>query len=181
MFRDSSPLGRAIAWLARTLALAGGAALLFLIAMVVVSVVGRALIWAGLRPIYGDYEISEALIGFAIFAFLPWAHLTRGHAVVSLLTDRFGALANRWILVITDIMMLVAAAFITWRLYFGMMDKFAYGETSLLLRMPLGWAYAAGFVGAVVFTIIAIYVLGRSLTLAFNGEDEALVEPEAQG
>ena len=93
----------------------------------------------------------SAGIGFAIFAFLPWAHLTRGHAIVTLLSDRFGPLFNRWILVITDAMMLAAAVFIAWRLYFGMLDKFAYRETTLLLRMPLGWTYSCGARGRLRF------------------------------
>lgn len=160
--------------LAKVMALAGGIALLALVAMVVISVVGRAFIWAGLRPVYGDYEIASAIVGFAIFAFLPWAHLTRGNAIVTLLTDRFSPAVNRWILVITDVMMLAAAAFIAWRLYFGMLDKFRYGETSLLLRMSMGWAYAAGLLGAVAFAIISAYVLGRSLTAAMRGEDEGI-------
>ena len=87
-------------------------------------------------------------------------------------SDRFGPLVNRWILVITDIMMLAAAGFIAWRLYDGMLDKFRYNETTLLLRMPLGWTYAAGLVGAVVFVVVALYVLGRSVSHALAGRSE---------
>lgn len=172
MFHDDSPLGRIVNFLAMVMALAGGIALLVLVGVVVVSVVGRALVWAGLRPIYGDYEIAEVIVGFAIFAFMPWAHLKRGNAIVSLLTDRFGPTVNRWILVITDLMMLAAAAFIAWRLYYGMLDRFQYGETTLLLRISMGWAYATGFIGAVAFVIISVYVLGRSLSAALEGKDE---------
>lgn len=180
MFQDSSPLGRTVNFLAMTMALAGGIALLVLVGMVVVSVIGRAFIWAGLRPIYGDYEIAETIVGFAIFAFLPWAHLKRGNAIVSLITDRFSAAVNRWILVITDIMMLAAAAFIAWRLYYGMLDRFQYGETTLLLRLSMGWAYATGFVGALTFVVITVYVLGRSLTAALGGKDEDVVTSGVQ-
>ncbi|UYO01378.1 MAG: TRAP transporter small permease [Devosia sp.] len=143
-----------------------------MVAMVVVSVVGRALLWIGLRPITGDYELVSVGMGFAIFAFMPWAHLTRGHALVSLVTDSFGQTINNWILVITDTMMLALSAFIAWRLYFGMMDKFAYRETTLLLRFPMGWAYAAGMVGAVIMVVVALYVVGRSLSYALANEAE---------
>ncbi|WP_196259297.1 TRAP transporter small permease [Pelagibacterium limicola] len=177
MFQDGSPLGRAIYGLAKATALAGGIALLGLVVLVVVSVFGRAFIWAGLRPVYGDYELVEKGVGFAIFAFLPWAHLTRSHALVTLITDRFGDAVNRVILVITDVMMLAASSFIAWRLYYGMLDKFAYGETTLMLRIPLGWGYMAGFAGALVFAIVSVYVLGRSLSAAIRGENE----PSAQG
>lgn len=172
MFQDNSPLGRSVYGLAKGLALIGGVVMTAVIIMITASIIGRAFSWAGLGPVLGDYELSSAGIAFTVFTFLPWAHLERGHAIVSLITDRFGPRINAWILVITDAMMLATAAFIAWRLYFGMLDKFAYRETTLLLRMPLGWAYSAAFVGASVFVIVAIYVLGRSITNAVTGRTE---------
>ena len=170
MFSDSSLLGRATHGLAKWMAIAGGLVLFAMIVVVVVSVVGRAFIWAGLKPIMGDYELVSVGMGFAVFAFLPWAHLMRGHALVSLLTDTFGDRVNAWILVVTDLMMLVASAFIAWRLYYGMMDKFNYRETTILLGLPLGWAFMAGLVGAVVMVLVSIFVLGRSITDALAGK-----------
>lgn len=172
MFKDESVLGRLAHGLAKWLAVAGGLVLMAMVAMVIVSIIGRALLWVGLRPITGDYELVSVGMGFAVFAFMPWAHLMRGHALVSLVTDSFGVRANAWILVVTDLMMLVASVFIAWRLYFGMMDKFAYRETTLLLRFPLGWAYAVGFIGAVVLVVVSLYVFARSLTYALAGEAE---------
>ncbi|RDE08686.1 TRAP transporter small permease [Pelagibacterium lacus] len=172
MFQDHSPLGRSVYALARGLALLGGVAMVVVVAMVTISIVGRALIWAGLRPILGDYEMASMGIAFAVFTFLPWAHLERGHAIVTLFTDQFGPRINAWLLVVTDTMMLVTAAFIAWRLYFGMLDKFAYRETTQLLRIPLGWGYTAGFVCTLVFVIAALYVLGRSITNALTGRSE---------
>jgi TRAP-type C4-dicarboxylate transport system permease small subunit len=154
------------------MAIAGGLVLMAMVAMVVVSIVGRALLSFGLRPITGDYELVSIGMGFAIFAFMPWAHLTRSHALVALVTDGLGVRANAWILVITDLLMLAMSSFLAWRLYFGMMDKFAYRETTLLLRFPLGWAYAMGLVGAVTLVLVAIYVLGRSVTYALAGKAE---------
>lgn len=170
MFSDSSLLGRTAHGLARWMAIAGGLVLLAMIAVVVISVIGRAFIWAGLKPIMGDYELVSVGMGFSIFAFLPWAHLMRGHALVSLVTDLFSDRVNAWILVVTDLMMLVAAAFIAWRLYFGMMDKFNYNETTILLGLPMGWAYLAGFIGAVVMVLVAAFVFGRSVTDAIAGK-----------
>ncbi|MHA6300046.1 TRAP transporter small permease [Devosia sp. CAU 1758] len=172
MFRDESLLGRLIVGLAKWLAVAGGLVLMAMVAMICVSIVGRALLAFGLRPITGDYELVSIGMGFAVFAFMPWAHLQRGHALVALVTDSLGIRANAWILVITDLMVLVASVFIAWRLYLGMMDKFAYRETTLLLRFPLSWAYAMGFVGAAVLVLVAIYVQGRSLSYALKGEAE---------
>jgi len=163
---DSSRVGRLVHGLAKYVAIAGGAALIAIIALIVVSVIGRALLWAGLKPITGDYELVEAATGFAIFAFLPWVHLTRGHAIVSVFTDFLSARINAWLVVVSDVLMLAVAAFIAWRHWLGMIDKLNYGETTLLLRMPLWWSYAAGMVGAAAWVVVAAYVLVRSLAEA---------------
>ncbi len=170
MFRDESVLGRAVHALARWTAIAGGVVLLAMIAVVVISVVGRTLVWAGLKPILGDYELISVGMGFAVFAFLPWAHLVRGHALVSLVTDNFSDAVNCWILVVTDLMMLVAAGFIAWRLSFGTIDKFNYHETTILLGLPMGWAYSAALIGAVVLVVVSAFVLGRSIADALAGK-----------
>ena len=116
----------------------------------------------------------ESLVWVELEQRLHLIIVTIVNAIVTIVTDRFGPVVNRWILVITDIMMLAAASFIAWRLYDGMLDKFRYNETTLLLRMPLGWSYTAGLVGAVVFVIVAIYVLGRSISNALAGRSETL-------
>ncbi len=172
VFEDSSVLGRMASGFAKAMAVLGGLALIAMVVMVVVSIIGRALIWAGLRPIPGDYELVSVGMGFAIFAFLPWVHLERGHAMVTLLTDSFPKAVNTWILVVTDLMMLLTSAFIAWRLYDGTLDKFRYGETTLLLGFPMGWAYALALVGAIAFVLVAVFVLGRSLTHAVTGRSE---------
>lgn len=166
MSMDNSAVGRAIHGLARYVALAGGMVLVAIVVLIVVSVIGRTLIWAGLKPITGDYELVEAGTGFAIFAFLPWVHLTRGHAVVTVFTDFLSARINAWIVVVADALMLVIAAVIAWRHWYGMIDKLNYGETTLLLRMPLWWSYAAGMIGAAAWVVISVYVLVRSLAEA---------------
>ena len=165
---DNTRLGRWVYALARYVAIAGGVALTAIVFITVFSVIGRAMIWAGLGSIAGDYELAEAGVGFAIFAFLPWTHLTRGHAVVSIFTDLLSARLNAWIMVVCDALMLAIAAFIAWRHLLGAIDKFNYGETTLLLRMPLWWAYAAGLVGAAAFVIVAAYVLARSVREALS-------------
>ncbi|MBS3849724.1 TRAP transporter small permease [Devosia sp. BSSL-BM10] len=164
-----NPVERFVSGLARYVAIAGGLALVATVILIVLSVIGRALIPLGLGAITGDYELVEAGVGFAVFAFLPWAHLTRGHAVVSIFTDMAGPRFNAWLMVVCDALMLAVAVFITWRQALGAMDKFAYGETTLLLRMPLWWSYTAGLIGAVTFVLVAAYLLAVSLSDAATG------------
>lgn len=165
---DNTRLGRLVHALAKYVAVAGGAVLVAITLLIVASVTGRALLWAGLRPITGDYELVEAGTGFAIFAFLPWVHLTRGHALVSVFTDFLSARINAWLVLVSDIAMFAIALFIAWRHWFGMLDKLNYGETTLLLRMPLWWSYAAGMIGAAAWVIVAAYVVVRSFSDAIS-------------
>lgn len=155
---------RAMMMLARVTALAGGAVLIALVVLTVVSVTGRSMTGFGLSPVAGDFELVEIGVGFAIFAFLPWCHLTGGHASVDILTARLAAPAQRAIAVIADGLMLAAAALIAWRLWLGMLDKIAYHETTFIREIPVWWAYAAAMLGAVCFTLIAAWCLWLSLT-----------------
>ncbi len=163
--------GRLVHGLAMVLALAGGLVLALITIMTVLSISGRALIFAGLGPVPGDYELVEAGSAFAVFAFLPWCHLTRAHASVEIVTQAFGTRINRIIDIVVDLLMLAVASVLAWQHWLGTLDKLAYGETTFILRFPLWWAYAAGLVGAVAFVIVAIYCLVRSIA-AFNDPEK---------
>lgn len=154
---------RLVQTLARMMALAGGLVLTALIIVTVISVTGRALVVAGLGPIPGDFELLEAGTALAVFAFLPWCHYRRGHAVVEILTMQFSDTANRFIEIIANLLMLIFALLICWRHWLGTIDKQNYGETTFILQFPLWWAYAAGLIGAVVFVIVAAWCFWRSL------------------
>ena len=71
-------LSRAMAWF-------GSLVLVIIAVMSVASIIGRALSGFGLGPVPGDFELVEAGTALAVFCFLPWAHLKRGHAVVDML------------------------------------------------------------------------------------------------
>lgn len=152
-------LHRTVHLLAMTLALAGGITLVIITLITVVSISGRAFVWAGARPVPGDFELVEAGTGFAVFSFLAWCHLQREHASVEILTLQFSAFANRVIDVIVDALMLLVASILAHQHWLGTLDKFAYGETSFILRFPVWWAYAAGLVGAVVFVLVCVWCL----------------------
>ncbi|MVA99536.1 TRAP transporter small permease subunit [Nitratireductor sp. CAU 1489] len=144
--------------LARMMAIAGGIVLAAITVLTVVSVTGRSLVPIGLAPVPGDFELVEAGTAFAVFAFLPWCQLNRGHATVDLFTSYLSAGANRWIDLVAEILMTLTLLVLTWRLAYGMADKLRYGETTFILQFPVWWGFAAAMVGAVVAVIISLYM-----------------------
>jgi TRAP-type C4-dicarboxylate transport system permease small subunit len=149
--------------LARALAIVGGVVLVVITLITVVSITGRAFIWAGLRPVPGDFELVEAGVGFAVFAFLPWCQLNRGHATVDIFTSFLPNQVNRHIDVLAEVLMTIAITFIAWRLWFGLQDKIRHGETTFILQYPVWWAFAACMVAAAIAVVVSFYMVGVRL------------------
>lgn len=156
-------LERLIHRAALSLAVAGGFALIAMTVLTVVSIVGRGLIFAGLGPVPGAYELVEFGAAFAVFCFLPWCQLQRGHVTVDLFLAPLGPRANRTAELVGNLLLTAAAAVILWRLWLGMADKQRYGETSFILSIPLWMGYAAAAVGAALFVVVSAWTVWRSL------------------
>jgi len=165
---DNSLVGRFVYGLARTAAIAGGCVLLAATMITVISIFGRALISIGLRPVPGDFELMQMGVLFAVSAFLPWCHLERGHAIVAIVTDHFPVRLGAFTEFVWDLVMLVAASFLAWRLWAGLLDKLGNGEATFILRMPLWVSYSGGLLGALVFVAAAAYCAVRSARNALS-------------
>jgi len=149
----------------------GGIALLLIIVMTVASVVGRALIPFGLGPISGDYEIAEALTGFAIFCFLPLCQLKRGHVIVDLLTNVMGPRLVRFIDALSEIVMAIVLIVIAWRLTLGFQDKYGNGEVSFIREFPTWWAYLACLPAAYFAALAGVYTAVQGVRALLLGRD----------
>ena len=166
-------VGRVIGGLARSLAILGGVMLVSLAVMSAVSIIGRALSKLGLGPVPGDFELIEAGCAVAVFAFLPWCQFRGGHVTVDLFESYLPAGLWAWLAVAGNLAMSLVAVIITWQLWLGFFDKLAYGETSMILQMPVWWGYAAGAIAAVVFVLTCFYTVWRSINLALAGKSTA--------
>lgn len=169
--------------LARAMAALGGLVLTGLVLLTCVSVVGRMLngglhsefaqtlfpdmarrlLDFGIGPVLGDFELVEAGVAFAIFAFLPYCQITRGHASVDIFVSSMPAAVNRIIGVMVDLIFAAVLVLIAHRLYAGMLDKLAYSETTFMLQFPLWWAYAASLAAASVAAFVACFMAANSL------------------
>lgn len=171
-------LAAIIEWLARTLAILGGLVLVAITVLTVVSITGRAFVRQGLGPIPGDFELVEAMTAFAIFSFLPWCQLRRAHATVDVFTSFLSDRVNRWIDLVSELLMALAMVLVAWRLWYGMMDKIRYHETTFILQFPVWWGFAVAMVAASVGVVVSFYMLAMRAHEVFTGG--AQVSP-AQG
>jgi len=166
-------IDRGMRLLAGFLAILGGLALIAVILITVLSVSGRALLFIGLGPIRGDFELVELGTGFAVFAFLPWVQINRQHASVEILTMQLSGRINRLIDLGADLLMLAVALLLTWKHWDGTLDKLAYGETTFIIQYPIWWAYASGLVGATGFVLTSFWCVVLSARALLTGQDQA--------
>ncbi len=184
--------------LARIMATIGGLILTALILLTCVSVAGRSLntllhsdwieakfaetaqyfLDLGVGPILGDYELVEAGIAFAIFAFLPLCQITGGHATVDIFTSKLPDRINRIISMVVEVIFAIVLIIIAWRLFEGMQSKMKYNETTYLLLMPVWWAYAASLFAAVIAAIIGVYMAGVRIMESLTGRIIITALPE---
>lgn len=162
----------AIEWLARALAILGGLVLVVITLLIVVSITGRGLVRQGLGPIPGDFELVEAMTAFAVFSFLPWCQLQRAHATVDVFTSFFPNRINRVIDLLAELLMTLVMILLAWRLWYGMMDKIRYQETTFILQFPVWWGFAAAMCAIVVGVIVSVYMTIVRAQEAFAGESQ---------
>lgn len=164
-------VGRLLHRLAAALAIAGGLVLAAFALLTVASIIGRAMIPFGLSAINGDFELVEIGCAIAVFSFLPWCQLQRGHVTVDIFTDHAPADFRRFMELIGNITILLIAAVIAWRIVLGMLEKFSYEETTFILGMPVWYGYALSVIGAIFFLLVSLYTVWHSLNSLLRRDD----------
>ena len=190
---------RFVEGLARLFAALGGLVLSALIVMTCLSVVGRtinsalhgdpaqslfpgladALLATGVGPIDGDFELVEAGMAFAIFAFLPLCQLSGAHASVDIFTSQLTPRTQRRLRAVIEAVFAAVLVLIAFELFLGMESKRRSGQTSFLLQFPVWWGYAAALSGALVAALVAVYVALARAAEAVTGR--AVLPIDAEG
>lgn len=189
MDRAIAALTRAVERLARLIALAGGLVLCALVLLTCLSIAGRSLgtvlngdavqaiapgladrlLALGVGSIKGDFELVEAGMAFAIFAFLPLCQLRGGHASVDLFVARLPPRGRAVLRAVIETVFALVLVLIAWQLLGGTLSRLRTGQTTFLLEFPLWWAFAASLFGAATTALVAIYVAGVRIAEAVTG------------
>ena len=157
---EYGPVGRRLVALAYALAIAGGLLMSGLVVMVVISIAGRALFS---KPIYGDFEMVAMGTAVVIFLFLPHCHLQRGNVIV----DLFLARAPEKVRAVCDaagsLLLAVISGLLTWRMVLGAADLIEYHEVTMILGIPVWWAFPFIILSLALLTLSCLYTMVRDL------------------
>jgi TRAP-type C4-dicarboxylate transport system permease small subunit len=180
--------GRVLDAAARALALAGGVLLLAAGLLTVASVAGRALVPFGFTPLKGDFELVSMACAVAVFSFLPWCQLRRGHVTVDIVVGALPPRARAAFGLAGDLVMTAVSVLILWRLWIAFGERLPFftrdtraflgwgarpffPERSAELGIALWIPYAACVAGATLFVIACIYTVWRSAAWTLAGHE----------
>jgi len=133
------PFGRLLLRASRGLAIAGGVVFVALVAMEIVSIVGRKLFAA---PVPGDVELLQMCAAFASATFFAYCHLARGDVKVDFFTHRLAPHRIARLDAIGSLSVGLFGALLAWRTAAGAVSLHEAGETSAILGLPVWLAQA---------------------------------------
>lgn len=150
---------------AEAVALIGGALLVALATMVVVSVALRSDL-VGAAGVPGDFELVQMATAVAAFCFLPLCQLRRGNIFVDTFTLKLPQAWRDGLDALWDVVYGLVMVLIAWRLGVGARSALASGENTMVLQLPSYLPIAicavlAGFVALAAF-VSASRLLRRS-------------------
>lgn len=143
--------------LCRIFAGIGGLTLLAMMLMTVASVTLRGVVG---RPISGDFELVEMGSAIAIFCFLPWCQISGGNVLVDFFTQKTGPRVNHLLEALGDLLYLLIAALLLWRMWYGASEMREYGEQTMVLRLPIWTSFI------IILPAMALLVMTCAATMA---------------
>lgn len=171
---------RLVAGMTRVLALLGGIVLVAVMAVSVVSVIGRSLpllfsrLFPSLLPhnIPGDLEIVQIGTAVAVFCFLPWCHLRHGHVVIDVFTRRWPKGLRVGLDIVANFLLMALATLILRQTWLGLLDKLRDGGSSMVLRIPESWPYVVAVAAAALMVLVTVHVAVGHWVRLVSGEIE---------
>jgi len=153
-----SAYGRALLATSKVVALAGGLVFVGLVGMSIVSIVGRKLASA---PVPGDVELLQMCSAFGSASFFAWCHLNGGDVKVDFFTQRLRARTIGRLDAFGSLLVGLFGSLIAWRSAAGALNLKEYGETSVILGLPLWIAQMLMLPGFILLAAAGFYMAVR--------------------
>ncbi len=174
----SNALSRGLQSMARFMALAGGAMLVAILILVVVSVVGRKIL---AMPVPGDVELTSFAAAIATAWFFPWCHIVAGDVKVDFFTNRWSPRTIAFLEAIGSLLIAVLAIVIAWRTVVAAFSIHEAQEISAILAVPTWISYAGMVPGFVLLALVALDSVFRHAREVFGPQPALGAQPRTQG
>ncbi|AZV93494.1 hypothetical protein CBF45_06990 [Bordetella sp. J329] len=153
---------RAVTYACKLFAVAGGILFVLEAMMSVVSVLGR-LFFA--TPVPGDYELVQVMSAMGIAMCLPYCQIRRGHVFVDFFTLWASAGVVKVLNALAALALALVAFLLATRSYEGMVEMHDYGETSMVISLPVWWGYVPVAPSFVLLGLAALLTLVQDVRL----------------
>jgi TRAP-type C4-dicarboxylate transport system permease small subunit len=164
------PVGRALLLASKVSAIGGGLVFVGLVAMSLVSILGRKLL---AMPVPGDVEVLQMAAAPACAAFFAFCHLTHCDVKVDFFTAKARPEVVHALDAVGSLLFGAVGALLTWRSAEGAWMVRASEETSMILGWPLWVAQVLMLPGLVLMALAGGYMAVHHLRLALQGSAAA--------
>lgn len=138
----------------KAMAISGGMLFIALIAMSLVSIIGRKL---GFGSVNGDIELMQAGTAVAATAFLPYCTLLGEHIKVDFFTENMRDSLKRPIDGVAEVLFAIVSCILAWRTVLSAIATYESQEVTTLVSLPLWIPTALLVPGLVLMAVCAIY------------------------
>lgn len=157
------PGGLALLKISKLVAIAGGLVFVALVAMEIVSIVGRKL-FGFVVP--GDVEVLQMGAAFASASFFAYCHMIHGDVKVDFFTHNMSPRNVALLDALSSLLIGLFGALIAWRTAVGAVSLREVHETSAILGWPVWVAQALMVPSFVLMSIAGFYMCAHLLRLA---------------
>ena len=148
------PVGRFLHVLCDICAVIGGAVLIAMAAMTVISVIGRTFFNA---PILGDVELVQLGLAVCVATFLPYTQFRSANIIVDFFTTKASPRTQRRMDGLGCLLYALMTSLIAWRVLAGGQMSRENQEASMLMNLPLWIPYMLMVPGLVLCTVVGLY------------------------
>ena len=142
-------------WLARLCQVFGTVGAVIALAtglLTTASVLLRA-VWS--TPVPGDIEMTQMGVALAISLCVPYCQLQRANIIVDFFTQAASPTAQTRMDALGNLFLVLLYGLLAWRTSVGAMSVREAGETTMIISLPMWWAYASLAPGLALAGLIA--------------------------
>jgi TRAP-type C4-dicarboxylate transport system permease small subunit len=157
-------------------AVVGSAIALAVGVMTTVSVVGRAFFKS---PIQGDIELTQLGIALSISLCIPWCQLRGANIIVDFFTQKLAPKKIGFLDAVGSALVALMCLLLAWRTGVGALAVREAQESSMILGLPMWWAYASLAPGLALGGLVALVQAWMRLTnqTLVDADNDAQGEP----